>query len=185
MAKTKTLKERHPLYHTWAWMRRMSTKSDMSPEWKKDFYKFVDDMGIRPSPLHRLQRREESQGYSKENCVWREAIPCADSAKYQREYRRKYPERTKGYDLKRRLGLSLDGYNALVQNQNNLCAICHGPETFNGSLSVDHSHDTGKVRGLLCTNCNRGLGHFKDSLLYLKSAIEYLMKHDVTVNTGS
>lgn len=48
---------------------------------------------------------------------------------------------------------------------------------------MDHDHITGTVRGLLCRVCNIGLGHFKDSRLHLKKAMEYLDKHDV--NSGN
>jgi hypothetical protein len=57
------------------------------------------------------------------------------------------------------------------------CAICGSEETNNiktNKMYVDHCHETGKVRGLLCNGCNSGLGHFKDSINNLKLAIEYL-----------
>lgn len=174
MAKYKTKKERHPLYHTWAWMRRMATKNSMDKNWHQDFYTFVAEVGERPSPQHRLYRKDESKGYSKENCYWKEVITCDDKAHRQRVYRKLNPDKYKGYDLKRRLGMSLEQYNSLKEKQSNLCAICKQPEQFNGSLAVDHCHATGKVRGLLCTNCNRGLGHFKDSTDNLRNAVEYL-----------
>lgn len=60
--------------------------------------------------------------------------------------------------------------------QKGLCKICHQPP--NGRwkrLAVDHDHLTGKVRGLLCHSCNAGLGHFKDSVDALRSAISYIV----------
>lgn len=66
--------------------------------------------------------------------------------------------------------------------QNRLCAICGNPETriIRGKsiLSVDHNHKTGKVRALLCNNCNQGIGKLKDNIDILKLAIEYLEKHN-------
>lgn len=47
---------------------------------------------------------------------------------------------------------------------------------FKKSLSIDHNHQTGKVRGLLCHHCNVGLGHFKDNIELLNSALDYLIK---------
>lgn len=69
----------------------------------------------------------------------------------------------------------LDIYQKLFDEQGGVCAICKSPE--NGRykhLSVDHCHDTGKIRGLLCNNCNRGIGLLKDSPELLKNAIEYV-----------
>lgn len=73
-------------------------------------------------------------------------------------------------------------YSRLSAEQNDLCLICHQPEdrkTPKGEstlLSVDHCHTTGEVRGLLCANCNVGLGNFKDNSISLGRAIEYLTK---------
>lgn len=59
---------------------------------------------------------------------------------------------------------------AMAERQNHKCAICKN-ET---KLCVDHDHTSGKVRGLLCSRCNSGLGFFRDSIDFLKSAVEYL-----------
>ncbi len=65
--------------------------------------------------------------------------------------------------------------------QNGLCAICNQPETaFMKNkimyLAVDHDHKTGKIRGLLCSNCNNGLGRFYDNVELLQNAIGYIEK---------
>jgi hypothetical protein len=63
----------------------------------------------------------------------------------------------------------------MLQQQNGLCAICKKTETGKTSnLCVDHCHKTGKVRGLLCNNCNKGLGLFKDNPEVLLNASAYL-----------
>lgn len=76
---------------------------------------------------------------------------------------------------------SMECYNKMLESQNGLCKICNQPskqKSNNGksikSLAVDHCHITGKVRGLLCGDCNSMLGYAKDSINILKSAIEYL-----------
>lgn len=72
-------------------------------------------------------------------------------------------------------GITLKEYNNRISRQNGVCAICKNENPPNsGSLAVDHDHITGKVRGLLCIMCNRGLGNFYDNVEYLQSAIEYL-----------
>jgi hypothetical protein len=73
-------------------------------------------------------------------------------------------------------GLSESGYMSLINSQNNLCAIC-GRKDETRVLCVDHDHKTGAVRGLLCNNCNIGLGNLKDDVQILQSAIGYLQKH--------
>jgi len=77
----------------------------------------------------------------------------------------------------RKLGLtfSFEDAQRLRFKQGNQCAICERPETARGrTLSLDHNHVTGKVRGFLCSNCNNGLGRFKDSSQLLQNAILYL-----------
>lgn len=70
-------------------------------------------------------------------------------------------------------------YAKLLVEQSNQCAICLTPATsFERSLSVDHDHATDTVRGLLCSQCNIGLGNFKDDVALLASAIVYLKKHN-------
>lgn len=117
-------------------------------------------------------------------------------AKWAKEDRKKnpqkYAEASKRYsrslkDVLRERGLSFDEYEALVVEHDNRCAICHQEETRKTSqskdkvmrLCIDHSHDTGKVRGLLCHCCNTALGKLKDSLQLLESSIVYLKKYGV------
>ena len=76
--------------------------------------------------------------------------------------------------LKRAYGLTLEAYEILVKNQNKRCLICN--EIPKKKLVVDHDHKTGKIRGLLCEACNKGIGHFKDNCLNLQNAINYLRK---------
>ena len=72
-------------------------------------------------------------------------------------------------------GVTLEQWNEMFQAQGGRCAICgtHQCST-KKSFSVDHCHKTGKVRGLLCQNCNTALGKFKDDEELLHSAIRYL-----------
>jgi len=83
--------------------------------------------------------------------------------------------------LQKSYGISLDDYNRMVAEQNNQCAICGGAPRGYGKndnvLHVDHCHKTGKVRGLLCSNCNLVLGGINDSIDLLRNAITYLEQH--------
>lgn len=76
---------------------------------------------------------------------------------------------------------ALQKRNELLLEQTGLCAICKRDETICGTLNVDHDHSTGKVRGLLCTTCNRGLGEFRDRITDLESAISYLRNNDANI----
>lgn len=73
--------------------------------------------------------------------------------------------------------MSKEQYNALVLAQNGVCAICKKPCALGRKLAVDHNHRTGKNRGLLCFNCNTGLGKFGDCQATLQRAMEYLNAH--------
>jgi len=78
--------------------------------------------------------------------------------------------------LKRLYGITLDDYNQMLTEQNDCCAICKTTEPGgkHGKFMVDHCHDTGKVRGLLCKRCNIGLGEFNDDTSLLEKAVLYL-----------
>ena len=76
-------------------------------------------------------------------------------------------------NLKRRYNITLEEYNILFEKQNGKCAICNKKQ-INKQLAVDHDHNTGKVRGLLCQNCNTGIGKFKDNPKLLLKAKAYL-----------
>jgi len=66
-------------------------------------------------------------------------------------------------------------FELMLKSQNGYCAICQLP--FEGQqINVDHCHSTGKVRGLLCSGCNRGLGSFQDRSEVLRRAADYLDK---------
>ena len=79
-------------------------------------------------------------------------------------------------DLIKNYGINTDEYELMLESQNNVCAICKGPQTNTRTnyFDVDHCHKTGKVRGLLCTNCNQGIGKFKDNKELMLHAYNYL-----------
>lgn len=73
---------------------------------------------------------------------------------------------------KRKYNITKEDLSAMLFGQDGLCAICDSPLT--ESLHVDHNHETGKIRGLLCNQCNLALGQFKDSPEVLRKAAEYV-----------
>ncbi len=76
----------------------------------------------------------------------------------------------------KRFGLTEDSFNVIMVKQNGVCAICKNPEPAKRALAIDHNHQTGKIRGLLCTRCNQGIGCFVDQPLILEAAIKYLQE---------
>lgn len=83
----------------------------------------------------------------------------------------------------KKFNLSIDEYYELIKSQNNTCAIC-GFQSIGKALSIDHDHDTGSVRGLLCSSCNLALGYFYDDIYLIVNAIEYLSKYKIPKKTG-
>lgn len=100
-----------------------------------------------------------------------------------RLWQKKNRKRYKYLLLKNCFGITEEFYNTLKKEQNDVCAICKRPETTitkHGhlkDLAVDHDHSTGKIRGLLCGSCNRGIGFLKDSPDVCISAADYLKRH--------
>jgi hypothetical protein len=96
---------------------------------------------------------------------------------YRKNYKTKHPERHKrsqqNQDLKKKYGITIEEFESLLKAQGNCCAICKTPK--NGRrFAVDHDHQTGIIRGILCDGCNIGIGHLKESPKILQAAIKYL-----------
>lgn len=127
------------------------------------------------SEYNKFSRSADGLAYRCRSCAsvrqkkWVESIP--DRHLYYRER-----------NLRKAFGIGLEEYDQMLEAQGGVCAICSQEETTvrQGrlqSLSVDHCHDTGKIRGLLCNSCNRALGKFKDSIEHLLAAAAYLEEH--------
>ena len=78
---------------------------------------------------------------------------------------------------KKKYGITSEQKMEMVINQNSKCLICGEPFLESKNTCVDHCHKTGKVRGILCSKCNSGLGYFKDDINILRNALEYLEKN--------
>ena len=95
----------------------------------------------------------------------------------KKQYRENYKDTARKLQLERKFGLRIEEYDRLYDLQNGCCAICQRHQIeFKRRFAVDHDHETSKVRGLLCGNCNTGIGNLRDSIALLKSAILYLKK---------
>ena len=118
---------------------------------------------------------------------------------YRERHKEKIIERNKLYNkekrstvvknrnLKKDFGLTLEQFNSMLESQNFKCKICKKEETAKTTigetktLAVDHCHQSGKIRGLLCSKCNRGLGFFQDSQENLLEAIKYLQESEESI----
>jgi len=123
----------------------------------KSLAEFGKDKGCKLGHRHQCKtcRALKDAVYSKKRVLTHDHV----KRKYNSTYMRKY-------------GITLDAVNELKANQQSKCLICHNDY----KLYVDHCHTTGEVRGLLCNNCNTGLGMFGDSIDNLRGAIAYLNK---------
>lgn len=83
-------------------------------------------------------------------------------------------------NIKARYGLTLEEFEEILELQGGVCAICKQPEKdrYKRRLCVDHDHETGKVRGLLCHMCNTALGKFSDDPDRLDAAAAYLRSYE-------
>lgn len=124
-----------------------------------------------------------------EACRANKAVYTANEGEKARERARKWhkenPERVKQHRKRSADRRWLKAWGDLLEKQNGKCAVCGrggaDPDMSNSSkrLCVDHCHDTGAIRGLLCGHCNVGLGHFQDDPELLQAAIDYLENGDV------
>lgn len=130
--------------------------------------------------FHRMQSAPDGYNYQCKVC--------------RRDYRRANDQlphnllRTKTYHFQYKYGITADKYQEMLHAQGGVCAICQKPEVRKGRsgktmpLCVDHNHDTGAVRGLLCHACNVSLGQFYESVEVLQRAIDYLQAQGVIIS---
>lgn len=175
-------RQQHPLLQTWKNLRSRYG-SEVCKRWHKGFEKFLEDVGERPSPQHQLRRKDNRLEFGPNNVKWLPPVTNEKIDYYSPDQRSAY---SRNWMLKARYGLSLERHAEMLKEQGFVCAICKTEEEFLNSrtgrkqeLSVDHCHETDRVRGLLCVGCNRGLGYFKDSKEALRAAITYLEKHEL------
>lgn len=181
-------REKHPLYHSWGWIKRQTKCDDDLHDWS-DFWRFVKDVGERPSRNHKLNKIDSELHWNKNNFIWlyREPYPIdkeecnKHKANKVKEWREDNPNKAKNMALQNKYGISYDEYMSMHKDQGGKCLICNEKEKSKDHrtnevrmLAVDHCHSSGKVRGLLCSQCNTGLGLFKDDISLLKKAAVYL-----------
>jgi hypothetical protein len=110
--------------------------------------------------------------------AWRARNPDKVQRKNAANYTRFKTSRRR-CQLRRNYGLSLEDYEAMLVAQGGVCAICgdSSPGPVQKHFAVDHDHDSGKIRGLLCFPCNTGIGGLRDDVLLVEKALSYLKAH--------
>lgn len=123
----------------------------------RDYHELNREAMNEQSRIYYLNNKDKAQAYYQEN---KEELAKKDWAR----------------GIYRRYGLTVEEYNNLSEQQNHVCVICQKSANAANSdkLHIDHCHVTGKVRGLLCTNCNNALGRAKEDPRILRAAAEYI-----------
>ena len=121
-------------------------------------------------------------GYRRAECKDCQAKYRKENNEKRLEYLKKWakenPEKRRAQKYRYRYKIDIDQYNTMLKKQGGSCKICKSKDTKRKNtefFAVDHCHDTGKIRGLLCYNCNSGLGKFNDNPELIKKALDYLL----------
>jgi hypothetical protein len=91
----------------------------------------------------------------------------------------KNPERLKNNELKTNYMIDINIYKSMLKNQDNKCLICNNKFKNSRDTHIDHCHKTKKVRGLLCSRCNCGIGLLREDINILENAIKYIKHYEV------
>lgn len=125
--------------------------------------------------VSRIRRKEKLKINHHNYYLKNKEILLTKSRKWDEDHKERRTEVWRRSNLKIRFGITLEDYNKMFEDQNGCCAICgiHNSK-LKRNLHVDHSHETGKIRGLICHKCNSALGSFNDDTTVVKKAVEYL-----------
>ena len=181
--------------HRWRWERYKSYDEPLKQKLPDGIIKICKIHGeLTEDKIYRC-KKEKRNGIQ---YIWIVCIECEnlrknkwqlENPKRSKELASVWYKTEKGIISRRKkqlkkYDLTIDQYNSMLKSQNNVCAICMKEEIVISGLAkkfknmaVDHDHKTGKIRGILCHNCNRALGHFHDSETKMISAIKYIRRN--------
>lgn len=125
--------------------------------------------------VHRMAMKTRAEVWARDPERQRQRY-AALKVRYEKdpEYAKRQREQARRWRLRSSYGIEQDEYDAMAEEQGHVCAVCGLPENAPGGLRVDHDHVTRQVRGLLCANCNLGLGKLGDSVEAIRRALDYL-----------
>ena len=142
---------------------------------------------VKPKGEFRLARKQ-----GRPDSLWPYCSECEVSRRKQLQdvhrerfamlARTRYAQRRRDAHLRRKFGIDHAKYLAMLEFQGSVCAICKADKPGGNCavFHVDHNHNTGEIRGLLCSNCNRLLGYCHDNPDILRRAIEYIVVPQAT-----
>ena len=142
------------------------------PEWVKASSKLYYER-VKADPV-RWKKHTEHQV---KNIAKRRVLDPDGVNKVKREWRAKHPDHHLKYYIPYAYGISLEDYKAMLVSQKGLCAACGSPPRGKHRLHIDHNHQTGKVRELLCHECNIALGCVAEDPVRLQKLAEYIIRH--------
>ena len=145
------------------------TNKEEIKRYYKQYYKDNKEKIDRRTTKWYKNNVEKAREYMKQYCKNHRE----EKKKYDKEHKEELKEYRTQYYIKKLYGLSHEGWLKLYKNQDGRCAICKKLFEKPSDACVDHNHKTDEVRGLLCKNCNFGLGYFNDDLEIVKEAINY------------
>lgn len=160
-------------------------------KYHEDYYERHKEEMKQASSDNYYANRDRAIAYSRK---FRRDNPRSISRSRSRYYQKNKSsilEKIRNHRYKRVFGISSDEYQAMHDKQKGLCASCSRPETARTRsgrtrrLSVDHSHETGRVRELLCSRCNTIAGLANESTETLRMIIAYIRRHDRAIPAGS
>lgn len=157
------------------------------------FEVFARDIGGALKTGHRLLRNDDAQPIGPQNFRW--FIPPSERfdadtpegrSQIRREYRQRKPSIVRSHDIKKLYGITPEQYAEKLATQDGVCALCKKAEQFTSGgqprpLCIDHDHESGVVRDLLCGACNSALGYFNDDPDLMRAAAEYIERHKANI----
>ena len=162
--------------------RCQSCQAAFAKSWKQQVdWNAIQRERYEADPDRKQAILDRNQQWRQENQEWLE------SYSQQPERRRNNRRYTKNSNLKRNYGITIDDYEAKLLAQGGKCVICGATHTAgkrSEMLCVDHCHEGGQLRDLLCKPCNTGLGCFGDDIGRLLAAVEYLKRHGMGAATS-
>lgn len=123
--------------------------------------------------------------YTSKSCSGGRRYECKECCKAANRNRLYDYHKARATQLKCRFGITPEDYDEMLHKQGGCCAICGGLNPNGNALSVDHCHETGLIRALLCNYCNAGLGQFRDNPDLMEAAAEYIRRYKVALSCNA